>query len=158
MKLYLVRHGEYQMSAQQRDELTTQGKQEIEKLAHFLKPLNIHVDHIFHSNKFRAKQTAELLAPSIDCKQAIQELPGLGPEDDVRPIKDSLGMYEGNLMLVGHLPFMSKLVGKLMTGNEDKELVIFYPGTMACLEGEDVQWEMSWILTTEFFKHNFNTH
>lgn len=37
-------------------------------------------------------------------------------------------------MLVGHMPFVSKLVSRLVTGKEEPAILTFSPGTLAALE------------------------
>lgn len=151
MKLYLVRHGKYHINAQQLDELDREGKQEIENLAAFLKPLQINVAHIFHSTKLRAKQTAELLGPSFQCQHGIQEREGLAPTDEINLIKEEIESAGQDILLVGHLPFMSRLVSKLVLGDENKEIMLFYTSTMACLVTDGQQWLIEWVVNPDFF-------
>ncbi len=60
-------------------------------------------------------------------------------------------------MVVGHLPFMGRLVSHLVAGSEDADVVAFQPGTVACLEradGEDAEdgedgegdWAVAWMV------------
>jgi|TARA_B100001971_G_C17748411_1_gene314191 phosphohistidine phosphatase len=54
-------------------------------------------------------------------------------------------------IIVGHLPFMSKLASRLVTGNEDETVVHFKPGSVACIErGENGGgWTVQWFLRPE---------
>ena len=50
-------------------------------------------------------------------------------------------------MLVGHLPFMGRLVGRLVTGDEHVDVVAFVPGTVLCLEpAADDRWRVVWMV------------
>jgi len=57
-------------------------------------------------------------------------------------------------IIAGHLPFMSKLASRLVTGNEDETVVHFKPGSVACLErGENGDgWTVQWFLRPELLE------
>jgi len=146
MKLYLVRHGDYSTNnVKQQDVLTEKGTKEIEQMVNFLKPLHVHVSHLFHSGKWRAQQTAEILAQGLICKQPIEAQKGLDPNDEVTGFENEL-QGDDDICLVGHLPFMSRLVSYLITGNENKEIVFFHTGTIVCLaRDERTRWLIQWM-------------
>jgi phosphohistidine phosphatase len=75
-------------------------------------------------------------------------VPGLAPLDDVQPVADALGRESQPVMLVGHLPFMARLTGLLLTGSADNQVVRFRMGGIVCLSHED-RWQVAWILTPE---------
>ncbi len=54
-------------------------------------------------------------------------------------------------IIVGHLPFMSTLASRLVTGDEDETVVHFKPGSVACIErGENGDgWTVPWFLRPE---------
>lgn len=153
MKLYLARHGDYSI-VKQTDMLTEKGKNEMTALANFLSPLNLRVSHILHSGKVRAQQSAEILATGIHCDQAIQLQAGLTPNDDVKAFANEISHWDADVLVVGHLPFMGRLVGELVTNNEDKNIIEFQTGTLACLEQIDyARWMIHWVLTPDLFNH-----
>jgi phosphohistidine phosphatase len=149
MKLYLVRHGDYSM-VQQQDVLSEKGQNEIISLANFLSRLNIQVSNILHSGKLRARQTAELLAKGMICDQPVQSRNGLNPNDDVTAFANEIAHWGDDVLVVGHMPFMGRLVSELLTGSENRELVDFQTGVMVCLEivGHS-HWMVRWVLTPE---------
>ena len=50
-------------------------------------------------------------------------------------------------MLVGHLPFMAKLVSMLVTGKEQPIIVNYQPGTVVCVARDDEGcWQVEWML------------
>lgn len=153
MKLYLMRHGEYMTEdLQHTGALSKKGTNDINLIANFLKPANIHVSNIFHSGKLRAQQTAEIMATSIIAKEPLQARNKLDPQDDVTAFIDEIIDWEQDLLVVGHLPFMGRLVSKLVVGNENKEIVAFYPGTLVCLERiENSPWIIDWVLFPDLF-------
>ena len=149
MKVYLVRHGEA-VSSQfypQRP-LSEQGFADIQKVASFIKPLEISVEHIWHSGKLRAAQTAEKLAESVSVIKDCSAHKNLMPNDDVTMIADELEAYDTDLMVVGHLPFMAYLTSLLVAGKETANVAAFAAGAIACLNRRTPgQWQIEWIVT-----------
>jgi len=53
-------------------------------------------------------------------------------------------------MVVGHLPFMAKLVSHLVTGDDGQIHVAYQPGSVVCLELiEKDNWQINWMLRPE---------
>jgi phosphohistidine phosphatase len=51
------------------------------------------------------------------------------------------------MMLVGHLPFMGKLVARLVGADEGKPVATFVPGTVVCLERDEANhWTIAWMV------------
>lgn len=153
MKLYLMRHGEYvQTERLVAGSLSAKGVSDIKKLASFLQPLDIQVLQIVHSEKIRAKETANIMSAALDCSLPPQQQQGLNPDDDINQFESELSGYEDNLFVVGHLPFIPRLVAKLLCGNENKELVVFRPGTILCMEkSDDQKWLINWMISPDLF-------
>ena len=149
MKLYLVRHAK--AASKQVDperSLTEEGRRDIQRVAAFIKPLNLCVDCLWNSGKKRAMQTAEFLAEVVKIKKAQTIHDGLGPNDDVAVIRNELGSAEQDVMIVGHLPFLSKLASLLLGGSESANTVAFKQGGIVCLSrGEENQWQIDWMVT-----------
>jgi len=159
MRLYLVRHG--QAAPQGGDSgrsLSTRGKADVRRVADFLVPLGLRVDRVLHSGKRRAQQTAELLAGAVGAAQNVEQVPGLCPMDDVDSFAYTVNGWSEDTMVVGHLPFMEKLLSRLITGDEDYSTAMFWPGTIACLmAGEDGMWSIGWVIQPELLmgrEHN----
>ena len=152
MKVYLVRHGEAVSSGvDPKRPLSEQGLAEIRKVASFIKPLKISVEHIWHSDKLRAAQTAEILAESVSVEKDCSAHENLMPNDDVTIIADELEAYDTDLMIVGHLPFLAYLTSLLVTGKVTANVVAFDAGSIACLNRRDPgQWQIEWMISPEF--------
>ena len=151
MKLYLVQHAKAaskEMDPQR--PLTEEGQRDVQKVAAFIKPLKLWVDYLWHSGKRRDAETAELLAEVIEIKEATIAHDGLGPNDDVTALRDELASVQQDIMIVGHLPFLSKLVSLLLAGSESANTVAFKNGGIVCLNrAETNQWQIDWIVTPE---------
>lgn len=151
MRLYLVQHA--QAASKDVDPtrpLTEQGRRDAEKVAAFIKPLSLIVDHLWHSGKTRAAQTAEILARAVEVAVEIAARDGLAPNDDVAAIQDDIEAAQRDIMLVGHLPFVDKLASLLLTGDASASTIAFKQGGIVCLEYSDEnQWQINWMITPQ---------
>ena len=138
MKVYLVRHGEAVSSDVDPERpLSEQGRADVEKVASFIKHLDIHVEHIWHSGKPRAAQTAEIVAGSVTAEKGCTARKGLKPNDSVSDIADELEAYDTDLMIAGHLPFLGNLASLLASGKKKTDVLALSAGAIACLNRED---------------------
>jgi len=54
----------------------------------------------------------------------------------------------GRVVVMGHLPFLGKLVALLVTGSEKNEIVEFRFGGVVCVERRDnKKWKVAWMVT-----------
>lgn len=148
MKLYLVRHGECVSSALDPNQpLSDTGINETQYVGHLLKQFHITVDEIQHSVKLRAKQTAEILCDTLTAKCPLIQKEGLKPMDPVDSIIDEIQASDHPLMLVGHLPFMEKLLTSLLYGEERLSPVNFCGSCVVCLEKNSDHWQINWVIS-----------
>jgi phosphohistidine phosphatase len=151
MRLYLVQHGDA-VSEQSDPErpLSAAGRREVEAVARLLAGAGVHVARVVHSGKLRAQQTAELLAAVLAPGMVPETMTGLNPNDPIEPVARTIAEWTSDVMLVGHLPFMGKLVARLVAGDERKPVAAFVPGTVVCLEsGETSRWAVRWMVRPE---------
>jgi phosphohistidine phosphatase len=150
MRLYLVRHGEAKSVREDpKRSLTAVGVLGVRKIAAFLKPLHLKVQAIWHSGKARAAMTAEILGSAVTTEKGIVEHAHLNPDDSIGPVKKEVQSLKEDLMIVGHLPFLSLLASKLICGLEDEDLIVFREATVAALEREKDSWEVLWVVRPE---------
>lgn len=152
MLLYLVQHAE----AQSKDvdperSLTPKGQKDAIRMSKLAQKMEIKVNKILHSGKTRARQTAGILGEFVCSPGEVRETDGLGPMDDVQPIGDQLLKAGEDAMLVGHLPFMEKLAGYLLTGDPERKPVRFHNAGIVCLELDKDQRQVSWIALPDMF-------
>lgn len=148
MALYLVQHGKSLSKDQDPEKsFSPEGILEVEKIAAAAKKHRIPVTAIKHSGKKRALQTAQIFASAVSPENGVEEMTGLQPLDDVSKIAEGL-LDSENQMLVGHLPFMEKLVSYLITGNDQQPVVKFQNGGIVCmnLHPETKSWIIKWTL------------
>lgn len=151
MRLYLVRHGEARSSEEDPEKrLSAKGLADVEKVAAFLRPQDLAVEAVWHSGKTRAVETAEVLAEAVTARQGVVRWPGLEPTDPITPVLNDVLRAEGDVMIVGHLPFVARLTSKLVTGDETVLRVAFGTATAVCIERDpEAGWRLVWMTSPE---------
>jgi phosphohistidine phosphatase len=153
MELYLVQHGAAKSEAEDPSRgLAPEGWRDVERLAEFLAPLLTPrgIDRIEHSDKLRARQTADILAARLRPAEGVQQVAGLAPNDDIQPVSVRLQQESKNMMLVGHLPNLSRLVSRLLGLDSTRIVVRFQMGGVVRLDRDETgQWMVRWVLPPE---------
>lgn len=148
MKLYCVRHGHAEKRPDQSGDypLTEPGAEGVNKVATYLGRRGVHVVHVMHSGKLRAKQTAEVFANAIG-NGSTEICASLNSEQSVDGLLELIQEWHDDTLLVGHMPFMSHLVSSLLLKDERYDIVRFPPGTVVCLDRfEHHRWILDWVL------------
>ncbi|MCK5311705.1 MAG: phosphohistidine phosphatase SixA [Desulfobacteraceae bacterium] len=149
MALFLVQHGLSLPKDKDPDKgLSKKGLEDTKKIAEVAKAYKIPVSMILHSGKNRAEKTALIFNETLDLKEPCKKMQGIKPLDDVKAIGDKIDP-NANIMLVGHLPFMEKLVSYLITENEDLKIYKFQNSGIVCLDNEDNRWFIKWTLNPD---------
>jgi phosphohistidine phosphatase len=153
MKLYLVQHGE---SKQETEDpvrpLTGAGRKSVEQVGRHLARTALFSGGlaVCHSGKLRAKQTAEILASLLGVSGPPLEVGGLAPNDPPEAALELVQRSNGDLMLVGHLPHLSRLASLLLVGTAEQTVVRFRMGGVVCLGRDDAgAWALEWMLVPE---------
>jgi phosphohistidine phosphatase len=125
MNLYLIRHAiavdegapEYADDSQR--PLTDKGKKKMRQVAKGLRALGVEFDLILSSPYARATGTADVLADVFKMKKEIQFSDNLVPMGDPELLIAEMNeKYMANsVALVGHEPFLSALIGLLVSEN-----------------------------------------
>ena len=151
MKIYLVQHGE--AAAKERDPerpLTEQGKTDVQRVARALKHAGVEAKRVIHSGQLRARQTAEILATEIAPRLQLETSDLINPNDDPGEFDLQTASGSKDTMVVGHLPFMAKLVSHVLTGDDNHLPVAYQPGSVVCLElVEKDSWQINWMVRPE---------
>jgi len=147
MEFYLVRHGEAKSEAvDPLRPLTEAGKRDVEKVAQDAVARQVRIFEILHSDKLRAKETAVILARYLSPLGGLRETKNLGPENDPSLAQMELESALNPLMMVGHLPHLSRLVSMLIWGNPEREMIEVPAGAILCLSYDDGKWKQQWKL------------
>src|SRR5207244_10389301 len=113
MALYLMQHGEATTETEDPARpLTETGRAVVERAAARANAADVRIDRCVHSGKLRAEQTAEVLVGALGSDRSIEPRDGLAPNDPVAPVADWLrdAADSSSIALVGHLPFLGRLV------------------------------------------------
>lgn len=148
MALYLVQHGKSLSEEVDRERgLSPEGINEVTRIAEVAKGYGVKPGRILHSGKKRARQTAEIFATFLLSGEEVVYTAGIGPMDDVTELAKKV-KTEDDWMLVGHLPFMGKLAGYLITGSAEKQVFRFQNGGIVCLDKDanSPWWFIKWAL------------
>lgn len=131
MKLYLVRHGETVLNAQNihqtsSTELSASGKKQAEDLANRLE--NIDIDLVLSSSHLRAKQTAEIIVNKIKKPLELSDLlveqkrPTVNYHDLSKRAVKAVDYIESqtveNILVVSHGLFIRVMLGVMIFGDD----------------------------------------
>lgn len=154
MRLYLVRHGEAVSDfVDSRRPLSEKGKGDVQKIAQFLKSVNVKVDTIVHSGKRRAEETAAAFQNTLNPSAKLLPQDYLSPNDPIDYIVKDISRCKDDLMVVGHLPFLANLVSQLVSNQEDKIIIELKTSSVVALERDTSQiWRIIWFVTPDLLK------
>ncbi|RPH62599.1 MAG: phosphohistidine phosphatase SixA, partial [Chloroflexi bacterium] len=121
MNLYLMRHAIATEPDEDTDDsqrpLTEKGRKKLGKIARNLDKLDLTFDLILTSPYLRAHQTAEVVADELNIKKKlVVESENLTPLGFADKLVEEINAREPaeNLLIVGHEPFLSHLIGMLV--------------------------------------------
>lgn len=147
MRCYLVRHGEAKGGVEDAARpLSGRGREEVTRMARHVVAAGIRIAEIHHSDKLRARQTAEILAEHLSPARGIHEAKGLAPMDDPDTARALIEAAREPVMLVGHLPHLSRLASALVLGDSEREILQFKAGAIACLDRVEGRFLLQWLL------------
>ena len=151
MKVYLLQHAEAKSKEEDPQRpLSDLGKKNIQKVSEFAAKINLSIAEIWHSDKLRAQQTADIFAEALGISDKVKECQGLAPNDTVMDLSDQLMSRTENIAIIGHLPFLDKLSCLLLCGSETAHIMNFKMGGIVCLNKDDLHnWTLDWMFTPE---------
>ncbi len=147
MELFLVQHSESKLKEQDPERsLTNAGVAAARRMSDWAAHAGVQISQIRHSGKLRAAQTASIMAEGLAPEHGVQATQGINPLDDPTPLAEELRSQQESLMLVGHLPFLSRLAGMLLAGESERSLVNFENPGIVCLRRTESGWSLSWAM------------
>lgn len=133
MELYVLRHAiaVERGSPGYKDDslrpLTEKGAKKMRRIAKGMLSLDLSLDVILSSPFIRAKQTAEIVAEAFRAKNRLEYTSHLETGGDPKKLVEAINeQYDSDstLMLVGHEPYLSRLVSILVAGTESPSVVL----------------------------------
>lgn len=150
MICYLVRHGDAKSEAEDpRRPLTELGRRQVEHTGRAAAARGISAREIWHSDKLRAKQTAEILGEFLGARGSLREIEGLAPNDDPTIAQIEIEGAPDPILIVGHLPHLSRLGSLLISGDPEKSRIEFATAAMVCLARDARNWRVDWTLAPD---------
>ncbi len=152
MAIFLVQHGKSLPKEKDPDQgLSREGLAETQSMSQLAADMNIQVERIIHSGKKRALQTAEILMKALEPEAGIMKGSGLAPLDDVASFASTLNSQE-QVMIVGHLPFLERLVSYLVVGSAESPVIKFQNSAIVSLDmdNETERWVIRWVQFPRF--------
>jgi phosphohistidine phosphatase len=164
MNIFILRHGiaaDRGTEAFERDSerpLTGKGKRQLRRSAEAMKRMKLRFDLILSSPYVRARQTAEIVAEELKSKKRLKLSDTLKSENDPEAMIAEIARLKPtpkNVLLVGHEPYLSHLVSRLVSGNGNMAMD-FKKGGLCKLEFEKLRdgggARLVWLLTPKLMK------
>jgi len=139
IRLYILRHGiavPHVAPGMDDDDrpLTPEGEKKVKQVARGLRKLELTLERIITSPVARARRTAEITAEVLDLSDKLEDSDSLRPGRDAVSIREWLRTRdEASLMIVGHNPSLSDLVGLLISGQPGAVSIDLRKGGIAAL-------------------------
>jgi len=160
--LLLLRHGKSDWAAGYRSDrerpLAPRGVKAAQRMGRFLASVELVPDVVVSSPAVRAQTTAEIASEAGDWGCGIEIHPALygGGEAAVLDVVRSLGIRGEIVLIAGHEPVWSGLVGRLSGGSR----VRFPTAALACLTLQAPSWAdldwgramLQWLVTPKLLK------
>ncbi len=151
MRLYLVHHGEaVPPGVDPQRPLSGGGSASVKQLAEKAAKQGAKPAVVWHSGKLRARQTAEAFWRACNALADVSAARGLQPDDPPDWIAEKLAGEASaddprDIMLVGHMPHIQRLLGLLVAGTNDGTMTFPAHGFVA-LEPKGHGWVECWRL------------
>lgn len=156
MDLYILRHGKAGQSSEDPGDnmrkLTPAGRKEIRYIARWMKKEKFRFDVIASSPLIRASETAGIVARMLDRKDRVVTWDDLAPGGDPDTVcyNAAQSATDATILLIGHEPELSGLVGKIIS-SAGTASVIFAKGGLAKIRNYSFDQQPSgalqWLLT-----------
>ena len=159
MNLFLLRHGLAVDSSKpgfKKDAdrpLPPKGKQRLWRVAEAMEEMDLEFEAIISSPFVRAAQTADIIAEAFEIRKKLSTSDHLTPNGNPKLLLEHLNQLEPapkGVLLVGHEPYLSQLIGLLVAGNTNA-LIDLKKGALCKLEIENLRCgrcaTLAWLLT-----------
>ena len=145
MLFYLAHHGDaLGPGVDPQRPLSPRGRRQADALAAQAAARGVRPVAIWHSGKLRARQTAEAYWRACNPLAEFAAARWTQPGDPPR-LADLLDVEKRDVMLVGHMPHVDRLLRRLLAGDEG--LPPFPVNGMVAVERGETGWVERWRLT-----------
>ena len=126
--------------------LSDLGRDDVHKVATYLKNHDIDIGKICHSGKLRALQTATMFSDVLNIDD-ISELSGMKPNDHPDELIEQI--TENAVLYVGHLPNIQNVVSNIINKDSRNPVLKFQNSAVACIEINNGAGILKWFITPE---------
>src|SRR5438094_5372838 len=159
MTIYILRHGiavARGTPGYEKDQdrpLTPKGERRLWRITEAMGEIGLSFDLILSSPYARAWRTAEIVAETFKAEKRLQRCDELASDHEPKDIiifLRALDPQPENVLLVGHEPYLSRLISRLVAGNSDCKIELKKGGLCKLVvesfkEGRCAMFE--WLLT-----------
>ncbi len=159
MNLYLLRHGiaveagTPGCATDRERPLTPEGKRKLARVAGAMEAMELSFDLLLSSPLVRARQTAEIVARSLRAEKRLAFTDELMPGGSPRALLEAIRRHDPeprDVLLVGHEPYLSGLIGLLVAGNAGMSVTL-KKGGLGKVSAESLRCgrcaALEWLLT-----------
>jgi phosphohistidine phosphatase len=145
--LYLVHHAEaLEPAIDPRRPLSDAGREQVEQLAQAAASRGVKPSVVWHSGKLRARQTADAMWRLCNPLAELSAARGLQPGDPPGWARDLVAGDSRDILIVGHMPHLAKLLRTLLGNPPDASAEQFPLHGMVALEPLENDWREAWRL------------
>jgi phosphohistidine phosphatase len=126
--------------------LSDAGRAAATRLAAEAAARGVRPDHVWHSGKLRARQTAELFWRACNPLAPFSAARGLQPDDPPAWIRDELAAESRSILVVGHMPHLDRLLRLMLQGGPPGSAAGFPLHGCVALERDAERWKEMWRL------------
>ena len=125
------------------------GRFDLERLAAAAAAKGVKPAVIWHSGKLRSRQTAEAFLKACNPFAEFAAMRGLQPSDGPWLFRDLLAEESRDLLAVGHMPSLPRILALLSAGSDDVSLAFPLHGVVALSRTTGSVWDEEWRLPEE---------
>jgi phosphohistidine phosphatase len=150
LRVILVHHGEAVPAGEDpMRPLSARGRADVAAVAAAAAAKGAKPRAVWHSGKLRARQTAEAFWRACNPLAEFSAQKGLQPDDPPEWVADRLLAEDGEVMIVGHMPHLSRLLERLL-GTAGGGVSAHVPvNGVVCVEETEGRWTERWRLKPE---------
>lgn len=143
----LVHHGDAVLATVDPSRpLSPGGRSAAQRLAGSAAARGVRPECVWHSGKLRARQTAEIFWRACNPLATMTAERGLQPGDPPEWMRERLFGDTRELLIVGHMPHLARLLRLMIAGDADNALVTYPPHGVVALDASDERWIERWRL------------
>lgn len=156
MDLFVLRHGKAEPSSDEPEDmkraLTAEGRNEIRKVARWMRSKKFGFNIIATSPLIRAHETAEIVARSLGQKDRLEIWEELAPGGDPDTLCYHATQFgeHAAILIIGHEPSLSMLISRIISGS-DTASIYLAKGGLAKIRNYSFDkrpsGELQWLLT-----------